>query len=99
MKSELEDMNQRDHYFAIVDEVDSILVDEARTPLIISGPAEDRSDLYTKVDAFIPTLSEEHFEIDEKTRAANLTDEGNEFVEKELRSAGYLEEDASLYDP
>ena len=99
MKSELADMNQRDHYFAIVDEVDSILVDEARTPLIISGPSQDRSDLYTRVDGFIPNLAEEHYEIDEKTRAASLTEEGNEFVEQELRSAGFLEEDASLYDP
>ncbi len=99
MKSELDQMAQRDHHFAIVDEVDSILIDEARTPLIISGPSEDKSDLYTKVDAVIPRLSEEHYDIDEKTRAANLTDEGNDFLEHELRSAGYLEEEASLYDP
>ncbi len=99
MKSELDQMAQKDHHFAIVDEVDSILIDEARTPLIISGPSEDKSDLYTKIDTVIPTLSDDHFEIDEKTRAANLTDEGNDFIEKELRSAGYLEEDQSLYDP
>ena len=99
MKSDLNQMFQRDHHFAIVDEVDSILVDEARTPLIISGPSEDKSDLYTKIDAIIPSLSEEHYDIDEKTRAANLTDEGNDFIEHELRSAGYLEEEASLYDP
>jgi preprotein translocase subunit SecA len=99
MKSELNQMAQRDHYFAIVDEVDSILIDEARTPLIISGPSEDRSDLYSKIDSFIPVLSEEHYEIDEKTRNATLTEDGNEFVERELRSAGYLEEEASLYDP
>ena len=99
MKSELDQMSQRDHYFAIVDEVDSILIDEARTPLIISGPSEDKSDLYTKIDAFIPTLSEEHYEIDEKTRNATLTDAGNEFVEHELMSAGFLEDGQSLYDP
>jgi len=99
MKSELDQMSQRDHHFAIVDEVDSILIDEARTPLIISGPSEDRSDLYTKIDAVIPNLTDEHYEIDEKTRAANLTDEGNDFLEHELRSAGYLEDEGSLYDP
>ena len=99
MKSELTQMAQKDHYFAIVDEVDSILIDEARTPLIISGPSEDKSDLYTKIDAVIPGLTEEHYEIDEKSRAANLTDAGNDFLEHELRSAGYLEEEASLYDP
>ena len=99
MKSSLEEMNQKDHYFAIVDEVDSILIDEARTPLIISGPAEDRSDLYTRIDALIPDLVEEHYEIDEKTRAANLTDEGNEFVEEYLHRNGLLEEDATFYDP
>ena len=99
MKSELDQMAQRDHHFAIVDEVDSILIDEARTPLIISGPSEDKTDLYIKIDAVIPNLSEEHYEIDEKSRAANLTDEGNDFLEHELRSAGYLEEEASLYDP
>jgi len=99
MKSELKDMAQRDHHFAIVDEVDSILIDEARTPLVISGPSEDRSDLYTKIDAVIPSLTEEHYEIDEKTRAANLSDDGNDFLEHELRSAGYLEDEASLYDP
>ena len=99
MKSELNQMAQRDHHFAIVDEVDSILIDEARTPLIISGPSDDKSDLYTKIDKFVPGLSEEHYEIDEKSKAVSLTDEGNEFSERELRSAGYLDEDASLYDP
>ena len=99
MKGSLADMNQRDHFFAIVDEVDSILIDEARTPLIISGPAQDRSDLYTRIDTFIPQLSEEHFEVDEKTRAANLTDDGNEYVEAALKSAGLLDDEASLYDP
>ena len=99
MKSELNQMSQRDHYFAIVDEVDSILVDEARTPLIISGPSEDKSDLYVRIDGIIPTLSDDHFEIDEKTKAANLTDDGNDFVERELKSGGFLDDEASFYDP
>jgi preprotein translocase subunit SecA len=81
MKSELAQMNQRDHYFAIVDEVDSILIDEARTPLIISGPSQDRSELYTAVDKVIPHLTEEHYEIDEKMRSSILKEEGHEFVE------------------
>ncbi len=99
MKSELSQIAQRDHYFAIVDEVDSILIDEARTPLIISGPAEDRSDLYISVDKFIPTLSEEHYTIDEKQRSAVLSEEGNEFVEQQFLALGLLEEGQSLYDP
>ena len=99
MKSELKDLFQRDHYFAIVDEVDSILIDEARTPLIISGPTEDRSELYITIDKIIPSLTEEHYEIEEKFRQATLTDEGNEFVEKRLHADGLLEPEASLYDP
>ncbi len=95
----VEDMNQRGHNFAIVDEVDSILIDEARTPLIISGPSQDRSDLYVKVDALIPSLQPEHFMIDEKLRSATLTDEGNEFIELKLHEAGILPEDRALYDP
>jgi preprotein translocase subunit SecA len=99
MKSELSQMAQRDHYFAIVDEVDSILIDEARTPLIISGPAEDRTVLYKAVDALIPELKPEHYELDEKSRATSLTDDGNEFVEKRLREMDMMPEDQSLYDP
>jgi preprotein translocase subunit SecA len=99
MKSDLSQILQRDHYFAIVDEVDSILVDEARTPLIISGPTEDRSDLYRKIDAIIPELADDHFEIDEKSRSATLTEEGNEFVERRLHAAGLLAPDANFYDP
>ncbi|HLS58758.1 MAG TPA: preprotein translocase subunit SecA [Paracoccaceae bacterium] len=99
MKSELGQMYQRDHYFAIVDEVDSILIDEARTPLIISGPSQDRSDLYTKIDKVIPSLAPEHYEIDEKMRSSILTEEGHEFVEAKLREAGILEESVGLYDP
>ncbi|SHJ00982.1 preprotein translocase subunit SecA [Wenxinia saemankumensis] len=99
MKSDLGQMNQRGHNFAIVDEVDSILIDEARTPLIISGPAQDRSDLYKAIDELVPSLTEEHYEIDEKTRRVGYTDEGNEFIEARLREAGLLPEDQSLYDP
>ena len=99
MKSSMEEMAQRGHYFAIVDEVDSILVDEARTPLIISGPSQDRSDLYQKVDALIPDLTEAHFKLDEKTRNATYTEEGNEFIEQRLSAAGLLPDGQSLYDP
>ncbi|MDX1781585.1 MAG: preprotein translocase subunit SecA, partial [Thalassovita sp.] len=99
MKSELAEMSQRDHHFAIVDEVDSILIDEARTPLIISGPAQDRSDLYIAIDKLIPELSEEHYSIDEKTRNVTFTDEGNEYLEEVLQKAGLLPEEQSLYDP
>ncbi len=99
MKSSIEEMSQRGHNFAIVDEVDSILIDEARTPLIISGPSQDRSDLYQKVDALIPSLLPEHYKLDEKGRNATYTDEGNEFIEQLLRKAGLLEDDFSLYDP
>jgi preprotein translocase subunit SecA len=99
MKSSLEDMAQRGHNFAIVDEVDSILVDEARTPLIISGPSQDRSDLYTQVDKLIPLLNETHFKLDEKTRNVTYSEEGNEFIEQQLHAAGILPEDQSLYEP
>jgi preprotein translocase subunit SecA len=99
MKSDLGQMYQRGHNFAIVDEVDSILVDEARTPLIISGPAQDRSALYTSVNTIIPELTDAHFTLDEKTRNVTFTDEGNEFLENRLVSAGILPEGQSLYDP
>ncbi|MEO1467996.1 MAG: preprotein translocase subunit SecA, partial [Pseudomonadota bacterium] len=99
MKFRLEDMTQRSHAFAIVDEVDSILVDEARTPLIISGPVEDRSELYQAADVAVRGLVEADFELDEKQRTCVLTDEGNEHAEALLREAGHLKEGASLYDP
>ncbi|WP_271880750.1 preprotein translocase subunit SecA [Phaeobacter italicus] len=99
MKPSLDQVFQKQHNFAIVDEVDSILIDEARTPLIISGPAEDRSDLYVTIDKLIPSLSEEHYEIDEKTRGVTFTEEGNEFLEQQLIAHDLLEEGASLYDP
>lgn len=99
MKSELNQILQKDHYFAIVDEVDSILVDEARTPLIISGPADDRSELYLTIDKLIPDLQDDHFTIDEKTRNVTFTEEGNEFLEEHLQARGVLPEGQSLYEP
>src|SRR5215203_278105 len=97
MKYRLEDMVQRGHIYAIVDEVDSILIDEARTPLIISGPLEDRSEFYNTIDAYIPKLSKEDFELDEKQRTTNLTEAGMEKMEQMLRAAGLLKGD-HLYD-
>ncbi len=99
MKNDLAQVNQRDHYFAIVDEVDSILIDEARTPLIISGPSQDRSDLYIAVDKVIPELTREHYDLDEKQRTTTLTEEGNEYIEQRLHELGILPADATLYDP
>ncbi|OWU86029.1 preprotein translocase subunit SecA [Oceanicola sp. 22II-s10i] len=99
MKSDLKDMFQRGHNFAIVDEVDSILIDEARTPLIISGPAQDRSDLYQTINDLIPSITDEMFTVDEKMRQSTFTDEGNEYLETELHRRGILPEGQSLYDP
>jgi preprotein translocase subunit SecA len=99
MKSSIDQIAQKHHYFAIVDEVDSILVDEARTPLIISGPAQDRSELYIEIDKLIPILKDHHFTIDEKSRNVTFTDEGNDFLELELKERGLLPENQSLYDP
>ncbi|WP_031270251.1 MULTISPECIES: preprotein translocase subunit SecA [unclassified Labrenzia] len=97
MKHDRQSMVQRGHAYAIVDEVDSILIDEARTPLIISGPLEDRSEFYNSVDAFIPHLTEEDYELDEKQRSTTFTEAGNEKLEKLLGEAGLLKGD-SLYD-
>ena len=99
MKSELSQIYQRPHNFAIVDEVDSILIDEARTPLIISGPAQDRAEMYRQIDKIVPELKEEHYTIDEKTKQASFTDEGNDFLEDRLAVVGLLPEGQSLYDP
>ena len=99
MKGDLDDLCQRDHHFAIVDEVDSILIDEARTPLIISGPTEDKSSLYLQIDKVIPQLEDSHYEVEEKSRSANLTDAGNDFVEEILRKEKLLDEKQNLYDP
>ncbi|VAW08079.1 Protein translocase subunit SecA [hydrothermal vent metagenome] len=98
MKASLEEMVQRGHHYAIVDEVDSILIDEARTPLIISGPTDDKSELYITIDGFMSQLeTDEDYEIDEKARSVALTEDGNEKIEKLLSEAGMLEGD-SLYD-
>ncbi len=97
MKYHLEEMTQRGHHFAIVDEVDSILVDEARTPLIISGPVDDKSDLYNTLDRFIPLLLATDYDLDEKQRQVTLTEAGNEHLEQLLREAGILKE-GNLYD-
>ena len=97
MEYNVANMVQRGHHYAIVDEVDSILVDEARTPLIISGPTEDRSELYTKIDALIPALGADDFELDEKARTANFTEEGTEKIEQTLAAAGLFKGE-SLYD-
>src|SRR6185295_17145945 len=97
MKIEFASMVQRGHHYAIVDEVDSILIDEARTPLIISGPLDDRSELYNTIDTFIPKLEKNDYELDEKTRIVSLTEAGNEKIEGLLNQAGMLKGD-SLYD-
>ncbi|CAK1763256.1 protein translocation ATPase [Vibrio crassostreae] len=106
-----EDRVQRERFFAVVDEVDSILIDEARTPLIISGPAEDSSDLYTRINTLIPNLerqdkedSEEyrgegHYTMDEKSKQVHLTENGQEFVEELMVKNGLMEEGDTLYSP
>ncbi len=99
MKPSIDQMVQRGHNYAIVDEVDSILIDEARTPLIISGPLQDRSEMYVTIDAIIPLIEDTHFDLDEKQRSVTFTDDGNEFLEEQLRARGLIEEGASLYDP
>jgi preprotein translocase subunit SecA len=97
MKYSLGEMVQRGHRYAIVDEVDSILIDEARTPLIISGPTEDRSDLYKSIDAIIPLLADDYYELDEKQRSVTYTELGSEKIEEMLVERGLLQ--GSLYEP
>ena len=97
LKFSLEEMVQREHHFAIVDEVDSILIDEARTPLIISGPAETSAELYMAVDKLMGEFSDEHIELDEKARSVTLTEEGVRHAEELLEAAGLLSA-GSLYD-
>ncbi|MET0182291.1 MAG: preprotein translocase subunit SecA [Caulobacterales bacterium] len=97
MKYTLSEMVQRGHRFAIVDEVDSILIDEARTPLIISGPTEDKSELYRQIDALMPMLSPEDFEHDEKQRSVVYSEAGQERIENLLVDNGILQ--GSLYEP
>jgi preprotein translocase subunit SecA len=98
MKYSLEEMVQRGHHFAIVDEVDSILIDESRTPLIISGPTDDRSELYRAIDEIIPLLGDADYEIDEKQRSVTLSEDGNEKLEQLLAERNLLAEDSTLYD-
>ncbi len=104
-----EDKVQRELHFAVIDEVDSILIDEARTPLIISGPAEDSSELYMRMNALIPNLSKQigegeeievegDYTVDEKSKQVHFTEQGHEKIEQLLAEAGILNEDASLYD-
>ncbi len=97
MKGSLEEMVQRGHAYAIVDEVDSILIDEARTPLIISGPTDDKSELYIAINQIIPQLVDEDFELDEKQRQISLTEEGNEHIENLLLEADLLKGE-TLYE-
>jgi preprotein translocase subunit SecA len=98
MKFGLDEMVQREFNFAIVDEVDSILIDEARTPLIISGPTDDFSEMYFKINRLIPALAEDDYEKDEKQRNVTLTEEGTEHIEQLLLEHGVLEEGSGLYD-
>src|ERR1700746_914113 len=97
MKYRLEEMVQRGHFYAIVDEVNSILIDEARTPLIISGPLDDRSEFYNTIDTFMPSLAKTDYEVDEKQRTVTLTEAGMERIEQLLRDADQLKGE-SLYD-
>ncbi len=97
MKYSLEEMSQRGHVYSIIDEIDSILIDEARTPLIISGPTDDKSDYYRTIDTFIPSIAEDGYEVDEKARTATFNEAGNEQIENILRENGLLEGE-SLYD-
>src|SRR6185295_10031660 len=105
MAFSLADKMQRGNHYAIVDEVDSILIDEARTPLIISGPTDDDPELYRKIDAVVPRLKRQQteegegdFHADEKTKQVHLSDAGHEHVERLMTEAGLLDEGESLYD-
>ena len=98
MKHSIDQMFQKQRNFAIVDEVDSILIDEARTPLIISGMIEDKSDLYVKVDRLIPKIEDNDIDIDEKSKSINLTESGNETLDKILIQEGFITEKSSVYD-
>ena len=97
MKYTLDEMSQRGHTYAIIDEIDSILIDEARTPLIISGPTDDKSEYYRTINEFIPLITDDGYELDEKARTATFNESGNEQIENILRSQNLLEGD-SLYD-
>ena len=98
IKYSLEDTVQKPKYYAIVDEVDSILIDEARTPLIISGPTNDNSKLYQQINQFIPLLKKEDYLVDEKEKAVSFTEQGIENVETMLKNSGVIEVDSNIYD-
>jgi preprotein translocase subunit SecA len=98
MKFHKQDQSQRLFNYAIIDEVDSILIDEARTPLVISGPSDDNSDLYAKINKIIPLLSDKDYEIDEKSKTVTLTEEGSENIENLLSKHKLLQDTTSLYD-
>ena len=97
MKYTLDEMSQRGHTYAIIDEIDSILIDEARTPLIISGPTDDKSEYYRTINEFIPLITDDGYELDEKARTATFNESGNEQIDNILRTQNLLEGD-SLYD-
>ncbi|MEE3295617.1 MAG: preprotein translocase subunit SecA [Pseudomonadota bacterium] len=98
MKHSFEQMFQKKRHFAIVDEVDSILIDEARTPLVISGVVEDKSNLYNMINGIVPKILENDIEIDEKTKSVNLTEEGNDRLDKTLFAEGLMDKNSSVYD-
>jgi preprotein translocase subunit SecA len=98
MKHDFDQLAQRPFNFAIVDEVDSVLIDEARTPLVISGPTEDNSELYNVIDKLIPDLKPDDYEVDEKSRQITLTEDGMTNVETLLKKAKLIEEDGNFYD-
>jgi preprotein translocase subunit SecA len=98
LKFRQDELSQRPFHFTIIDEVDSVLIDEARTPLIISGAAEDTSELYVSIDALMPNLGEADIEKDEKMKTINFTEEGVEKIERLLREAGLIAQDSFLYD-
>ncbi|MDB9925744.1 preprotein translocase subunit SecA [Hyphomicrobiales bacterium] len=98
MKYNIDQLVQRGHHFAIVDEVDSILIDEARTPLVISGQVDDKSELYNKIDKIIPRILGNHIDIDEKSKNVTLTDEGNDFLDELLVTEKLMDKDSSIYD-
>ncbi len=98
MKFSLDEMVQRPFNYAIIDEVDSILIDEARTPLIISGPVEDQTDLYVKIDALMSGITREHYELDEKQRTVTFNDHGINHLEKVMEENGLIEKGGNLFD-
>jgi preprotein translocase subunit SecA len=98
LKLSKEEIVQKEHSFAIIDEVDSILIDEARTPLIISGPSDKTSNLYHSVNELVLTFGKDDYDIDEKSKVAALSDKGNDTVEKTLKQNGLIDQESSLYD-